>query len=86
MSLKNKDTKLLERLENISYFDLDEFLALDIYDLENALNSKNKEIKRKAKTILENFKDCLKEDKVFNTILYYTKNETPFVYKLIKEL
>jgi len=82
----NNDIKLLERLENISYFDLDEFLALDIYDLENALNSKNEEIKRKAKTILENFKDYLKEDKVYTAVLYYTKNETPSVYKLIKEL
>ena len=86
MGLRNNDIKLLERLENISYFDLDEFLALDIYDLENALNSENEEIKRKAKTILENFKDYLKEDKVYNAVLYYTKNETPYMYKLIKEL
>jgi len=33
--------EILKRLENISYFDLDEFLALDIYDFERALISGN---------------------------------------------
>ncbi len=78
--------EIFKKLENITYFDLDEFLALDIYDLEKALTSGDIRLINKAKEILEKLKLNLKEnEEIFNILLTYTKKEAKEVYKILKE-
>ncbi len=82
-----EEEEIFKRLENITYFDLDEFLALDIYDLEKALKSKNPKLKEKAKKLIFQFKCQLNfDDKTLQPILDYLRENTPQVYNYLKDI
>ncbi|RMA97045.1 hypothetical protein [Hydrogenothermus marinus] len=76
MNLKN-EKKIKHKLELISmYFDVDEFIANDMFYLEDALNTRNLDLIKKVDGILQKFKNEIKEVGVYEFILNITRKHT----------
>ncbi|HIE58686.1 MAG TPA: hypothetical protein EYH43_03580 [Persephonella sp.] len=80
--------------ENIKYalkyilldFDIDEFVALDIYDIERALRTNDQVLISMVNEILQKFKKEITEPGVYEFILGFAKDNTPLLYKELKNL
>ncbi|SNZ08218.1 hypothetical protein SAMN06265182_1218 [Persephonella hydrogeniphila] len=67
-------------------FDVDEFLGVDIYDMERALETKDPELINMVDEILNKFKKEITEPGVYESILFITKENAPLLYGKLKNL
>jgi len=68
------------------YFDVDEFVGLDIYDMERALQTEDPELENLVNEILQKFKKEITEPGVYEFILGFAKDNTPLLYEKLKNL
>ena len=68
------------------YFDVDEFVGLDIYDMERALQTEDPELENLVNEILQKFKKEITEPGVYEFILGFVKDNTPLLYEKLKDL
>ncbi|RUM50073.1 MAG: hypothetical protein DSY47_02580 [Hydrogenothermus sp.] len=67
-------------------FDVDEFVGVDIYDMERALETEDPELIEMVDKILQKFKNQITEPGVYESILFITKKNTPLLYEKLKQL
>ncbi|WP_457642374.1 hypothetical protein [Persephonella sp.] len=67
-------------------FDVDEFVGVDIYDMERALRTKDPELINMVDEILKKFKKEITEPGVYEFILGFAENNTPLLYERLKSL
>ncbi|HIQ50293.1 MAG TPA: hypothetical protein EYH56_03825 [Nanoarchaeota archaeon] len=68
------------------YFDVDEFVALDIYDMEEALKTEDPELTNKVEEIIQKFKKEITEPGMYEFVLGFTEKHTPQLYQKLKNL
>ncbi|WP_297456236.1 hypothetical protein [Persephonella sp.] len=84
--VKNKE-EIKYALENILlYFDFDEFIGVDIYDMEKALETEDPELVSMVDEILKKFKNQITEPGVYESILFITEKNTPLLYQKLKNI
>ena len=67
-------------------FDVDEFVGVDIYDMERALRTKDPELINMVDEILKKFKKEITEPGVYEFILGFAENNTPLLYERLNSL
>ncbi|WP_457642202.1 hypothetical protein [Persephonella sp.] len=88
---KVKD-KEIERMKDALGFiynqsiDIDEFVGVDIYDMERALRTGDTELENFVEKILQKHKETITEPGVYEFILGFAEDNTPLLYKRLKEL
>ncbi len=68
------------------YFDVDEFVGVDIYDMERALKNRDNELEELVDKILKKFKKEITEPGVYEFILSFAEDNTPLLYEKLKNL
>ncbi len=68
------------------YFDVDEFVGVDIYDMERALRTGDNELEELVDKILKKFKKEIKEPGTYEFILGFAEDNTPLLYEKLKNL
>ena len=88
---KVKD-KEIERMKDALGFiynqsiDIDEFVGVDIYDMERALRTGDTELENFVEKILQKHKETITEPGVYEFILGFAEDNTPLLYEKLKEL
>jgi hypothetical protein len=67
-------------------FDVDEFVGVDIYDMERALETEDPELIEMVDKILQKFKNQITEPGVYEFILGFAEDNTPLLYEKLKNL
>ena len=83
---KEKDKEDIKyALEHILlYFDIDEFVGVDIYDMERALRTGDNELEELVNKILKKFKREITEPGTYEFILGFAEDNTPLLYEKLK--
>ncbi|MBK3332543.1 hypothetical protein GWK41_05645 [Persephonella atlantica] len=66
--------------------DIDEFVGVDIYDMERALKNRDNELEELVDKILKKFKKEITEPGVYEFILSFAEDNTPLLYEKLKNL
>jgi len=88
---KVKD-KEIERIKDALGFiynqsiDIDEFVGVDIYDMERALRTGDIELENFVEKILQKHKETITEPGVYEFVLGFAEDNTPLLYEKLKNL
>ncbi|HCB69282.1 MAG TPA: hypothetical protein DEP48_02880 [Persephonella sp.] len=89
VKVKDKEVKQIKDALEFIYkqdIDIDEFVGVDIYDMERALRTGDTELENFVEKILQKHKETITEPGVYEFILGFAEDNAPLLYEKLKDI